>query len=283
MNELPPSAPARLKDAEWLEETFREDRLLVDPALFDVVAYRGRKTVQWLIEHIGDWNQESTRSPLLFNEYNWAEQSVDGLRWRRAYANPIDGTHRAAAAQEVRFPTWITVLAYHFEREAVEQFGLTPDRDHLRPWLVPEGAPPRPRHEVETLPSYEPKGLLANQRPTVDGLLGFGDEGGVMRIRVFEAPGRVEFLFSTVRNGLGPTPCSMLSSQLEAMSAIWRRTRPSLLRHPWDAEWWMDDAGTGRQWQDARIGIDVVLEGDDIRFVECADTDDEGPDLAPGS
>lgn len=73
-------------------------------------------------------------------------------------------------------PTWATVLSYYFERDSVIRHGLPADREHLRPYLVPAGAPPRPRFEVENLPQYRPREVLAHHKPTVEGLVGFGTE-----------------------------------------------------------------------------------------------------------
>ncbi len=280
--ELPPSVPAALQDKAWLNETYREDRILVpDPSQFDVESYR-QGSVDWALAHIDDWNREDAADPLQYCEYNWVE-NIDGqVRWRRAYGSPTDGIHRAAAAKRAGVPTWVTVVAYYFEKEAIEKHGLPVGREELAPWLVDVGDPPRPRHEVLTLPRYQPRDFLRTESPIEDGLLGFDRRGGVARVRIFELPERTEVLFSRVRRALGPSPYATLGGQLEAMAAIWSCLLVGRLRHPWDAEWWADPGGAGKVWDDATKHVTLATDKfGRFRFLalELPDDDMSGPTL----
>jgi len=245
-----------------LVETYREDRVLVaDPSLFDVEPYRPG-SVERAIKRIADWNREDSDDQLQYREFNWAEDDTSGgFAWRRCYGLPTDGIHRAVAAQRLGVPVWVTIHEYHFEAESVEHHGLPADREHLAPWLVPEGSHPRPLREVVTLPTHRPFELLKASAPTEDGLLGF-DNGGVARVRLYELPERTVILFSTLPAALwGPSPYGSVHGQLTAMQAIWDHVLLGRHRHPLDVEWWAHPGGRGRTWYDAAADVIVTLDG----------------------
>jgi hypothetical protein len=258
--QLPPSVPAPLRRKPWLAETYREDRILVsDPSLFDVEPYR-EGSVEWLSAHMHEWNRGDARHLPLLHEYNWVESTPGGFEWRRCYGVPTDGTHRAAAAKATGIAAWIEILAYYFEQESVYLHGLPIDRQEFAPWLVPVGAPPRPRHEVLTLPVYTPRDLLKTTTPAEDGLLGFGDQGGVARVRLYEMLERTVILFSPEpRAEWGPSPYGSVHGQVAVMQSIWDHLLIGKARHPLDVEWWAHPGGRRRTWYDATAGVRVML------------------------
>lgn len=257
--DFPPSIPRSLSDKPWLVESYRDDRLLVDSALLDVQPYR-RGRVDQLLERIEEWNREDAHQPVRLHEYNWAEERDGIVAWRRCYGLPTDGTHRAAAARQAGVPAWVTVSEYFFERESVDRFGMPQDRVDLRAFLVADGSRPRPLHEVVVLPQHHPCELLQSHEPDEDGLLGFGDQGGVAKVRLYELPERTVILFSFVPSTLGQSPCASLTGQVAAMQAVWELLLLGRVRHPLDAEWWADDAGDDEKWYDATAEVVVTSD-----------------------
>ncbi len=254
---LPRGLPPELSAADWLQETHREDRILVtDPGLFRVDPYRPR-SLAWAVEHEPEWNREDVRRALRYQEYNWVEGEPGARSWQRCYANPIDGTHRAAAARELGVPVWVTIHAYFFELRGVETLGLPKDRLDLGPWLVPAGSSPRALHEVVALPVHRPSDLLRLE-PTEDGLLGFSGDGGVARVRTYMLSERAVVLVSPVPKAIGASPAGTIQAQCDAIESVWNNLFIGDQRHPLDIEWWLAGASYGRRWSDAMAGVAVA-------------------------
>jgi hypothetical protein len=278
--EFPPSVPDSLRDKPWLVESYRDDRLLVDSVLFDVQPYRPGR-VEQLLEHIDAWNRQNAHQPVRLHEFNWAEEHDGAIGWRRCYGLPTDGTHRAAAARQAGVQAWVTVSEYYFERESVERHGVPDDREHLKAFLVADGNHPRPLHEVVDLPRHQPSGLLQSHEPDEDGLLGFGDQGGVARVRLYQLPERTVILFSFVPNSLGQSPCASLTGQVAAMQSVWELLLVGRVRHPLDAEWWADDTGDDEKWYIATAEVVVTLDDHGWFRFDAGPVPQEGPDINP--
>ena len=267
--EFPPSVPASLRDKPWLVESYRDDRLLVDSALFDVQPYRPGR-VEQLLKRIEEWNRKDAHQPVRLHEYNWAEERDEEVTWRRCYGILTDGTHRGAAAKRAGVQAWVTVSEYYFEQGSVERHGVPHDREVLKAFLVTDGMHPRPLHEVMALPSHQPSDLLQTHEPEEDGLLGFGDQGGVARVRLYELPERTVILFSYVPRSLGQSPCASLSGQVAVMQTVWDLMLTGRVRHPLDAEWWADDAGDNEKWHEATTEVEAAVDEHGwFRFEPC--------------